>query len=281
MFSCRKNIGNANWDISLLTPLINTSMGVNNLLADSILQVNPDTSLKIVYNSTLYNFGVDSLVNFPDTISNHVFYPPFSYTVHPGWVLMNDTANNYLSPGHSGQLRKIIVKSGFVILTTKNPLSQKILCKYQIPCATKNGIPFDTTFLVPAAGINGPTLFQRKVNISGYTILLTGPNGNVCNTLTSITQAWLDPQGDTVTVTNSDSLRLLTTFQNLVINYAQGYFGNQSSVTGLQRSYFSLFKNITGGSLSLEEMHLLLTIRNGYGVDASFVSQPAKIGEHL
>ncbi|MGD0711851.1 MAG: hypothetical protein ABR968_11815, partial [Bacteroidales bacterium] len=55
LFSCRKDPGKASWDVSVMAPLIKTSLSLNNLLTDSLIQVNPDTSLKIVYDNTLYN----------------------------------------------------------------------------------------------------------------------------------------------------------------------------------------------------------------------------------
>ncbi len=259
-----------------MAPLIKTSLGINNLLADSLIQVNPDTSLKIVYNSSLFNFNVDSLVNFPDTISKQVYHLTGSITVNPGQLIMNSTSHTYMNPGHSGEVRKIVVKSGNIILKIKNSLSQKVLCTYQIPCTSFNGTPFTYTDLLPAAGNNGPALYQKAIDISGYTIDLTGPLGNSSNTITSTVQAWIDPNGSTVTITANDSLQMSSSFNNLVIGYAQGYFGNQTSNPGLQKTYFSLFHKITDGTLSLEDLHLKLNITNGYGVDAAFVLQQLK-----
>ena len=47
-FSCRKDFERPNWDVYLLAPLIKTTLTLEDLLPDSIIQTNPDTSIKLV-----------------------------------------------------------------------------------------------------------------------------------------------------------------------------------------------------------------------------------------
>ncbi len=275
LFSCRKDIGKANWDISVMSPLINTQLGINNLLTDSLLQTNPDSSVKIVYNTTLYNFSVDSLVNIPDTITRQVFHIPFDINAAPGQQLINNTDNKNLDLGNA-QITKIIIKSGYINLRTKNSLKEKTLCKYQLPGAKLNGVPFEIIDLVPAADNNGPSTFSRKVNISGYAFDLTGPYGNSFNILTSIINAKVDPNGDTVPITHLDSLQVLVSFEGVVVDYAKGFFGTQQFQSGQQYSAFDLFNKITSGNLGLENINLKLTVNNGFGMDASLLVHEIK-----
>jgi len=275
LLACRKEYGKASWDVSVLTPLINTSLGINNLIADSLLQTNPDTSIKIVYNNTLYNFSTDSLVNIPDTITQQVFHIPINITAPPGQMILNKTDNKQLDLGDA-KITKIIVKSGYINLKMKNTLKEKMLCTYQIPCATLNGIPFEVTDLIPAADVTGSVNFSKKVDISGYTFNLTGQNGNSANTLTSITKAWVNPNGNPVYITNLDSLQIFAGFEDIIIDYAKGYFGSKIFQSGQQFAAFDLFKKITSGSLSLEDIHLVLSVSNGFGVDAGLLIHEIK-----
>jgi hypothetical protein len=275
LFSCRKELGNADWDISVMTPIIKTSLGINNLLADSLIQQNPDTSLKIVYNTTLYEFSVDSLVDLPDTITSQVFSILGSFTVQPGAPIMNKVDNKDLDLG-SAQVTRIVVKSGYVNLVAKNKIKEKILCTYQIPCATISGTPFEVTDLLPAGTATQSSVFTRKVDISGYTLDLTGPTGNSFNILSSVLKAWIDPNGNPIVITGSDSLEVLVNFEGLVIDYAKGYFGTQNFLSGEKFTNFDLFKKITSGTLNLQDLHLVLTIINGFGVDASLLIHEIK-----
>jgi hypothetical protein len=275
IFSCRKNPGSASWDIDIAAPLINSSLTINNILADSLLQVNPDSSLTIVYNNTLYSFFVDSLVTIPDTIKQLVFHIPANVDAPQGTQILNNTDNKTLDLGKA-VMTKIIIKKGFVNLKIRNTISEKILCKYEIPCASLNGNQLEETELVPASTASGAINYFKKVDISDYTFDLTGTNGNSANILTSVMHAWIDPNGDTVHISNLDSLNILATFDSLEIDYAKGYFGTQTVESGIKSADFDLFNKITSGSISLEDMHLVLSVSNGFGVDASLLIHEIK-----
>ncbi len=66
--SCKKD-AKTNWDTELLVPIATTNLTLRNLVKDtSILKTNPDNSMKLVYNSQLYNFNLaEQIVNIPDT----------------------------------------------------------------------------------------------------------------------------------------------------------------------------------------------------------------------
>jgi len=57
--SCKKNIS-PTWDINAEGPLLYTSLGISNIIPDSLLKTNPDNSLSIIYENSLYNFQIDS-----------------------------------------------------------------------------------------------------------------------------------------------------------------------------------------------------------------------------
>ena len=43
LFGCRRDVEKANWDVDALAPLIKTSLNLEDLLPDSILQTNPES----------------------------------------------------------------------------------------------------------------------------------------------------------------------------------------------------------------------------------------------
>ncbi len=273
--ACRKNIGNADWDTDIITPLIKTELTINNLLVDSLLHSNADSSLVLVYNNTLYNLSIDSLVSFPDSITHQYFHLPLTITANPGQQVLNITDNKNLNLGDA-QLTRAIIKSGKIVLKIRNTIQEKMLCTYKIPCADINGILLEVTELIPAASINAPYEFTKIIDISGYNINLKGPNNTSYNKLTSVTQAWVDPNGNQVTVTNNDSLLFDAQFKDVIIDYAKGYFGSNSVASGIKYSEFSLFNKIISGQINLESIKLKLHISNGFGVDARFVFNSIK-----
>ncbi|MGD0712482.1 MAG: hypothetical protein ABR968_15000, partial [Bacteroidales bacterium] len=249
---------------------------LDNLLADSLLQVNPDTSLKIVYNNTLYNVSVDSLVNIPSTISKQSFGSPFSAdSIHPGSLLFSQTSHNTLALGNA-QITKIIIRSGYLDLIIKNTLQGKIQCTYQIPCATNILGLFSITRLVPAGTIASPSVYTEQIPVEGYSLNLTGPSGSSYNTITSTINAITDPHGGYDNILLHDSITVSASFEGLVLDYAKGYFGSESFKSGKKDSPFSLFKKITAGTLTLQSMQLTLNITNGFGIDANLLIKEIK-----
>lgn len=65
--SCKRDIENASWDVGVLVPLMKSSLTIDNILPDSLLDTNSDSSLSLVYSSTFYEANVDSLFQYPDT----------------------------------------------------------------------------------------------------------------------------------------------------------------------------------------------------------------------
>ena len=62
--SCRKEDKKPSWETGIVTPLIKSSLGINDIVTDTLLVANPDSSLKLVYENHLYNIALDSLFVF-------------------------------------------------------------------------------------------------------------------------------------------------------------------------------------------------------------------------
>ena len=53
--SCQKDFEKPNWDVDLLLPLVKSTLTLVDLIPDSLIQTNPDTSLKLVYNTNVFD----------------------------------------------------------------------------------------------------------------------------------------------------------------------------------------------------------------------------------
>ncbi len=68
-FSACKKDKKANWGVDVLAPLINTSLSLNDLIADSLTNTQSDGALELVYS---YEASLDSfstIVNISDTFN--------------------------------------------------------------------------------------------------------------------------------------------------------------------------------------------------------------------
>src|SRR6185295_9730182 len=177
-FSCRKEMEKASWDTEIVAPLINSSFDISNILPDSIIHENPDSSLEIVYQKGIYNFDIGNLFVIPDT-NLHAFYAiPFNFTLNPGQTIPFPSVSEtvYKLPGV--ELKTFTVKKGKVIFKVRSRVREVTNFIYSIPCATLNGVPFSVNINVPARNGNTPGIYSKEYDLSGYVINLTGTNGS-------------------------------------------------------------------------------------------------------
>ncbi len=263
--SCRKELEKPSWDTEILAPLIDASMNINNLLPDSVLQANADSSMKIVFNNDLYKIDIDTLFNIGDTtIHNGYSVGPIGLPAGFAIPFPSSTSTTYALPGI--ELKKVIIKSGFVLFKVKSKILEATIYTYGIPCAKDPmGVAFTRTFTVPARVGSTPGTYDLLVDLSGYTIDLTGPSGTQINTIYTTLAA--NTVG-AVTVNPADSLLIDNTFYDLIPYYAKGYFGNNTYNVGPTTSNFTLFDRIVDGTLQLEDVDFDFNIENPIGMDA-------------
>lgn len=266
--SCKKSL-KPSWDLNLETPLVYTTLGLNNIIPDSLLFINPDNSLSIVYESSLYDFQVDSLVKIPDTITSNYFPPIPGIVIQPGQTIFNISEPSSLSFSDA-EMSRIDIRRGSVILDIRHTISESVIITYKIPSAKKNGVQFQMTQILPPANGNQSHI-EKVFDLSGYSIDLKGLNGTDVNTIITATSAVLSPSANPYTITASDFFRIDARLSDISIDYAKGYFGTQQFNFGPDTSTFNVFRKIISGSINLEDVDFSLYLENGLGIDAQVV----------
>jgi len=270
-YSCRKELEKPSWDTQLLAPLVNASLSINNILPDSILQANADSTMKIVFQNDIYNLSMDTLFQIPDTILRNSYTLPFAFTLNPGQNLVNNNVTETTYQIQDVQLRTTTIKSGFVTYKVISKVKEVVDFVYSIPCAKKNGIPFSINVSVPAANGSTPGVYNQTFDLSGYEISLTGIQNNRVNTIYTSLSATISPNGNPVAVSPIDSLIIENKFLDIIPFYAKGYFGNNTFNIGPETSNFDLFNKITDGTIQLEDVNFNLSLENPIGLDARVI----------
>lgn len=257
------------WDTEVLAPLVNASLDINNILPDSVLKANADSSMKIVYQNSIYTLSMDTLFKIPDTILHTGYGLPIPITLNPGQNIPfpSTSETTYQLPGV--QLRTVVIKSGYVNFTVRSKVRESTVFVYGIPCATLNGVPFSINVIVPPRIGNTQGVYSQTFDLSGYTFDLTGISRNKINTIfTSLTASISVAAADTVLVNPNDSLIIDNTFYNMLPYYAKGYFGQNTFNIGPAQTKFTLFNRIVGGTIKLEDVKFNFKIENPIGLDA-------------
>lgn len=133
---CKRDKDYSNWDTNMLTPIASTSLSLDNLLTDSMLRTQPDSSLLLVYDYPIYHADINELFYLPDTELRATF-----------------------------TLEKLVL--------TDRTLSQSITLGQVVPGAIVfNGQPFtipaQNITTVPATPIDASSFFQTAVLKEGF-----------------------------------------------------------------------------------------------------------------
>jgi hypothetical protein len=268
VYACRKEFGGPRWDTNILAPILHTNFGINNLIADSLLDINNDQSVTLVFDNTVFNLTADTIVKIPDTTLSYVYTTPITLNYNPGDYVINSVSQstfNFNGP----ELRRATIRSGYINVFIKNEIREKVIVIYQLPDAEKNSVPFSKTFIVPAKVGNTPGTFTDTFNLNGYEIDMRGQMGSSFNTLRTNYSAQIDPAStqSNIQVLPGDSVALYNSFIDVIPQYAQGYFGT-GTYSYSDTSAFDVFANIVGGSLLLDSVRMNLQIDNSVGADA-------------
>ena len=260
--ACRKE--NTSWKNDWIAPIINDTLSLGNFYNDSTLIAGTNGTIDLDFSRTILDLGISDIVKIPDTSIVQLFHPAFGITIPPGFDIFNNIEQHTLiMPGI--ELKKIRVFSGKIMLKVYNPLNTIALYKVILPGVVKNGVVFEQSYSVPAGSQVNPGTSTAILDVSGYEMDLRGINATNYNIIQSQLTVKTDPLGPSVALITSNEFKVEASIQNLKVDYALGYFGNQivSDTSSLTVPYLD---NITAGLLDLPSVNLQVEIENGMKV---------------
>jgi len=268
-YSCRQKNRGPSWDVGVLAPILKTSMGLSNIVTDSLIIKNSDSSLKFVYSDTLFRLSLDTLVEIPDTTVMETFTMVGTIKLGPGEAIptLSNITKETEYDLNGVELNKVILRSGTIQMELFSTIDQPTQLTYVMPGTTKLGVPFSVVEQIPASSSASFTY-----DLTGYEIDLRGQNGISYNTMVANIDAVISPAiTDSANLVTGDKFTITYSFTNMVIEYARGYFGSYDIVADPTIDTLDIFKNITSGTIDLESVDLTLNIQNGFGIDAQII----------
>ncbi len=269
LLACRKNVEKPSWDVGLVAPVVYSSMGLDDIIADSLLQVNPDSSLTLVYDNNIYTFSLDTLTEIPDTTLENYYSLNFGTIIPAGQLLVPGLIEDTKYDLNGAALTEAIIKSGTVTFELRSTIQEWTIYDYAIPSATDaQGDTFKIQVMVPPGTTQNPSVVVNNYDMAGYHFDLRGSTQNDFNTLQTQLTVRTDPNGNDVAITSADSVSVVNSFIDILPYFAKGYFGNESDVV-VDQSSFSFANNIVGGSIDIDQLDLTLELINTIGAEAS------------
>jgi hypothetical protein len=262
---CKKDKDKSNWLTNWVFPIAQTTIGINSLVPDSLRTVNDDGSVNLSYVTNLNTINTNDLIVIPDTtILNRISIPFGSFLVNPGADVFQKT--EVINFNSSSRLTRAILKSGKLIYTIKNYTNGILDINYIVPDAKLNEVGINLNKTIPKKEANVPGISSGEIDLSGYSLKLTGLSNLLTNQITSYITAKLSSNSPATTITMADSLVLSFTFSKLVPTYARGNFAPQI-FNAEGETDVNIFEPLQGGNFDFDKLSLSLVLENGIGAD--------------
>tara|TARA_B110000285_G_scaffold25622_1_gene24634 strand:+ start:5062 stop:6642 length:1581 start_codon:yes stop_codon:yes gene_type:complete len=264
VFSCKKE--KTRWESEWSAPLISDTLSLNNLVNDTTL-FDDNGVYSMSLKRTLLDFNVSELIEIPDTTINELFTPTINLPIAAGVSFVNSVEEHELNIPEV-ELKKIILKEGFIDVRLENPIPTKTLFTVNLPGVTKSGIVFNHIFEAPAMNNGQPGIVEETVSLAGYSIDLTGITGGEYNILRSKIEVKTDPSGPSITLSTSDVTKVFATFRNIKIDYARGFFGSKI-ISDTSINVIEALGGLQSGTIDFPQSVVRFEIENGIKVNAN------------
>lgn len=276
-FSCKKDRAKPSWDVDLLLPLVKDSITLFDILDDQFFQENPDQSISMVFEEELYKMNLDTLVALPDTLLT--FGVGLGFLQNPVTLQPGDTviSQRFILPleldGEDVQgviLEKAILRSGDIVFEAYNQSETDLL----VSLGMENVFHPDEGSFYAEEVVANNDLFQKGFDIEDYELDLTGPNHDTVNLMTYDVALVISPEEpEAVTIYPEDSVALNVYFQDVVVNYARGYFGKNSYTEGPEVYPIDFLEQVEVENISFNDAEIYFIIENTYGLEVNFRMQ--------
>jgi hypothetical protein len=264
-FSCKKD---TSWDVDAAIPIARSTLNISNFFGDTIFQADPTGLLHIAFSKDILNYTMDSLVQLPDTMIPLGYTIPFTSTVNPGVQIYSNASLNdkeiTFDVSNGVELNQAIVRKGSLKIEYTNTYAQPLVFNYIINSATLWGNALTVNQTIP-----GNATFTKVYSLDGYNINLTGLSGNKVNTLVQTYTISTDANGLTDVLQSGQGLSVKLSFQDIIPEYIQGYFGQQDLSFGPDSSLIGVLGNFTADNLLLTQSAINFRIINEFGIEMS------------
>ncbi len=254
------------WRSNFNAPIATASLNLNDFVADSLLY-DMDGQLSLRISETLFDLAFDSLFTIPaDTTTKTFGIPLLQLNIPPGVTLLTEN-EEYNFDQLEVQLKVAGIRSGQLKVRAQNSAQGAMLFVYRVPGAKRSGTSIEASLLVPGKvdGVAGSA--ELTLNLAGYEIDLRGPSGNAYNTLQTEFQLGTPMDGSGVLMTNTDEVILTAEYSDVLLSYAEGYFGSEQVALEDEGLKLSIPASLSEAVLNLPAARARIDLVNGFGAD--------------
>ena len=267
--SCKKDEPTA-WESNWVAPVAHGRLTLSDLTADNGYTDNAGI-YHLYFEKIISGFGTSDLTQIPDTNISQKFVVPLSggpFQI-PGNTAIITQNQNYSVETNGTGLRMVKVKSGQMIVHVKsyvNAYLHPTFTLYNVSEVYGNNTDID--FALTPGSAFAPTEGYYTVDMSNKYVVLSGTSGFDYNKLSTHLEIKTEQNttADQNTIYGQDSVRFELIMSDLVIDYAKGYFGND---TYSFNETFNLAEsaNMPTGLLALDQASFGFHVTHKMGFD--------------
>ena len=157
-FHCRKS--EPSWQVDLLSPLLHSSIGLEDLIADSLIKKDANGELAVVFQKKLYDIRIDSIFSFYDTgviksyniDSLSLYNTKIDYPITLGQICRNSGFLGLFIASQHGNSIAVpaipAVSSPAIEIDADSLFTTMTLLEGNIDITLKNGLPIDVSNVI-------------------------------------------------------------------------------------------------------------------------------------
>lgn len=254
---------------TLAIPIGFTEFNVYQVLSssdtNSLVVVDTDGSLKLVYDSERELLSAEELVNIQD--QSYTFEQTAAGSGIPPTPSFNGSAtipvNELISFNSSGaELTSIEFLQGLLNLQASTTLMHNVIFDLTFPDLTVNGTPVNINI-----NLNQPMSVPQTANASRNlsNALLDLDNYGQGNNQFRITGS-VTINGTGNPILGIENVRFVADMNGLEFNLVRGNFGTQSVIDLMDTIDIRIFKNFVGGTIQFNNPQIKFTAMNSFGI---------------
>ncbi len=267
--SCKKDEATS-WESNWVAPLAHGRLTLSDLTADNGYTDNTGI-YHLYFEKIISGFGTTDLTQIPDTNISQKFVVPLTggpFQI-PGNTAIITQNQNYSVETNGTGLRMVKVKSGQMIVHVKSYVNAYLHPSFTLYNVSEvYGNNTDIDFALTPGSASAPTEGYYTLDMSNKYVVLSGTTGFEYNKLSTHLEIRTEQNttADQNTIYGQDSVRFELLMSDLIIDYAKGYFGNDSYTFD---ESFNLAEgaSMPTGALALEQASLGFHVTHKMGFD--------------
>jgi hypothetical protein len=263
------------WDPSLAVPLINTTMGISDILRDtgaiSFLEVDSENLFSIVYSQDLFSQTAEEFIDIQDQNYYEIFTNS-DYDLAGGFnndsvVMIKDNVRFPFSVAVTQVIDSMFIESAIMRIQVSSSFNHTGVLEISFPSMTLDGEPFEKRIEIDNS--NGNFSSDQTYNeFENYFVDLS--NFGITSNSFFVNYKLTLYDAGTGNIQSNDNAIVNIDFTDIEYKYLFGFFGNMEQSIPADSFAISAFENIAEANAGLADPQFTLSVNNSFGIPIRF-----------